>query len=227
MYVGQTTNPNKRFQQHKSLARLGKGYALHRAIRKYGFSNFYWCLLHENILSQEETDLLEKEEIQRINSQVPKGYNVAQGGARLAWVTEEMKQRRIETYKSYKITPEHLLHIQEAAKKRKGTPSSFKGKHHSLATRQLMSEKKKGWKPAPEQIEKVAKQNRGKPHSFNWNRNIGLANGKRILCIEETLEFSSSEDAKRWLRTQNKKGDPQAAASGRQKIAGGYHWRYL
>ena len=82
-YVGQTINPEKRYNQHKSSAfnEKDKDYntPLHRAFRKYGYNNFNY----EIILSTSSLDILNELEIYFIDkykTQVPNGYNILEGG---------------------------------------------------------------------------------------------------------------------------------------------------
>ncbi len=79
VYIGQTTGTlGKRKLQHKNTAKRGDGYHLHRAIRKYGFDNFYWMILNQcddiNTLN-----LLEQYYIACYNS-MEEGYNMSIGG---------------------------------------------------------------------------------------------------------------------------------------------------
>lgn len=82
VYIGQSTNINKRIQEHfwKSTCQKDISYnsALHNAIRKYGKEHFYWTILEEC-----EPNLLDERErvyIQKYNSISPNGYNILSGG---------------------------------------------------------------------------------------------------------------------------------------------------
>jgi group I intron endonuclease len=83
-YIGQTINPEQRFSAHKSNYQNPNNNEynslLHKAFRKYGYDNFKYEILIQNI---EDVELLNKLEIYYINfynTQIPNGYNVEAGG---------------------------------------------------------------------------------------------------------------------------------------------------
>ena len=82
MYIGQTRVPiNIRFSQHLSATRKGGHYALYKAIRKYGESNFFIELLETCPIG----DLNTREEywISFYNANKNKGgYNMTPGGSK-------------------------------------------------------------------------------------------------------------------------------------------------
>lgn len=82
-YVGQTINPEQRFIQHKSSAfnPKDKDYEapLHRAFRKYGYENFSYQILAE-AETIEELNGLEIYYIAHLNTKIPNGYNILDGG---------------------------------------------------------------------------------------------------------------------------------------------------
>lgn len=77
IYIGQTTNPTRRFQEHRA-----KGYSqeeekiLYKAFDKYGISNFSFEILEE----VENYNEREKYWIKVFNSMAPNGYNMTPGG---------------------------------------------------------------------------------------------------------------------------------------------------
>lgn len=81
-YIGQSVNIQKRFISHKSIAFNPKAksynYPLYRAIRKYGWENFYFEILEECKL--EELNEREKYYISKYQAHGPKGYNLDDGG---------------------------------------------------------------------------------------------------------------------------------------------------
>jgi len=73
-YVGQSTN-------HKNKGNyIGSGIAFKCAIRKYGTDNFVKEIIHDNILSLDELNKLERKYISEFNTLVPNGYNIDLGG---------------------------------------------------------------------------------------------------------------------------------------------------
>lgn len=80
-YVGQTVQTlRERWVEHLSHARQGKSKSyMSRAIRKYSEESFSTETLHE-CESQEEMDFVEIFYITLLNTKVPNGYNLADGG---------------------------------------------------------------------------------------------------------------------------------------------------
>ena len=84
-YIGQTINdPKIRYNAHKSAVYNEKNseyYSpLHAAMRKYGFDNFSYKILIQNIENIEELNALEIFYINFFNTQIPNGYNIESGG---------------------------------------------------------------------------------------------------------------------------------------------------
>ena len=82
VYIGQTRVPiNIRFSQHLSAARKGGHYALYKAIRKYGESNFFIELLETCPI--EDLNTREEYWISFYNANKNKGgYNMTPGGSK-------------------------------------------------------------------------------------------------------------------------------------------------
>lgn len=79
-YIGQTTkNVEVRLSEHLRKSAKNKGYAIHRAIAKYGWDNFKVDIL-TNCLTQEHLNAEELRLITKFNTQVPNGYNLTAGG---------------------------------------------------------------------------------------------------------------------------------------------------
>ena len=68
-----------RWYKHKSSARRGSASAFHSAIRKYGEYAWDSCVIHDNISSAKEAELLEKYYISLYDTYV-NGYNATTGG---------------------------------------------------------------------------------------------------------------------------------------------------
>ena len=63
-------------------------------MRKYGFNNFHFEILQDNIQSKEEMDQLEKDYIKKYNSLVTQnGYNIELGGNSAGKHSEETKRK--------------------------------------------------------------------------------------------------------------------------------------
>jgi group I intron endonuclease len=133
-YVGQSRHLTTRLRYHLNLADRAKGSYMHRAIRKYGGRNFYWCLLHGDIPTQAEADSLECMEIQRLGSLAPAGYNILPGrqGTRprvSAEVRQLMSERSGANWASpayrNRVTASHLGKTQSETTKTKRAAAHY------------------------------------------------------------------------------------------------------
>ena len=87
-YIGQTKNPIQRKRSHKNSSSMCRYFS--NAIQKYGWDNFTYEVLVEN-LSLQEANNLEEQLILEHNTLVPSGYNLRSGGEN-KFVSEETKQ---------------------------------------------------------------------------------------------------------------------------------------
>ena len=163
-YVGQTTTDlNHRFQRgHLSEARTGRRNApLYNAIRKHGEDNFKAGVLEE-CFSQKELNEREVHWIQKLNTLVPSGYNLLDGGG--------SKVHKQETRD--KISKIRRQQIAE------GMIPGFTGKTHSKETRQILAEKSRGNQNAKGQVrslewkEKQRKSHLGKKYQKRQKKSL-------------------------------------------------------
>jgi group I intron endonuclease len=117
-YVGITSNVKRRHSQHKSGRNRCPVFS--SAIKKYGFKNFEFAIIKEN-LTCEEAKFLEKEFIKNFNSMVPNGYNRTEGGDTSVKHSEESKKKISESNKNYLLNNPHVRigtkHSEETKKK--------------------------------------------------------------------------------------------------------------
>lgn len=105
-YIGQTWHESARKREHR-LNRSGCGGALlHKAMRKYGYENILYCVLHKNIEEQSELDRLEIEEIKNKNTMAPNGYNLSSGGAKGCCFSEESKKKISAALMGHEVSEE-------------------------------------------------------------------------------------------------------------------------
>lgn len=116
-YVGQTVNLELRKRAHKSAAQNENSdeynSPLHRAFRKYGYENFSYEVLEENIDNYEELNAKEIEYIAQFNSQTPNGYNVEPGGKNCSKPKSE-EQREKLMYAQAALTEEEVIELRKA-----------------------------------------------------------------------------------------------------------------
>lgn len=77
-YIGQTVQPEERFQQHHT-DRRNQNSIFHRAIDKYGADAFTWQILVK-VDGKENANKAEKHFIRRERTFKPNGYNMTKGG---------------------------------------------------------------------------------------------------------------------------------------------------
>ena len=125
-YIGQTINPQQRFNQHKSSAFNEKDIEydkpLHRAFRKYGFDNFEYKIL----VSTDDIDILNDLEdyfINKYNTKIPNGYNILDGGSNASKPkSEETKIKLMQSHAS--LSEEEVIALRIAYKDKK-SPSEI------------------------------------------------------------------------------------------------------
>lgn len=96
VYIGQTTKTlNERIHAYKTEIFHSKHERpIIRAMRKYGFENFYFEILEDNIKTQKELDEREKYYIQKYQSLCSQnGYNIELGGNSIGKHSEETKRK--------------------------------------------------------------------------------------------------------------------------------------
>lgn len=102
-YIGQTWDEERRKGEH----RRAKGGCthFHYAIKKYGFDNFQYYVLHKNIKNQSDLDKIKANEIIKNNSIHPFGYNLKISG-QCGIVSDEMRMKMSKAQKGRKHNKE-------------------------------------------------------------------------------------------------------------------------
>lgn len=81
-YIGQSIDIDRRWYDHKYKAfnknDISYNSAIHSAMRKYGLENFTLSVIEE--CQEEDLDKKERYWINQLNSLVPNGYNILEGG---------------------------------------------------------------------------------------------------------------------------------------------------
>ncbi len=233
IYIGQTTQSlSDRWIQHKAKAKkkdfstTKHEYGLYNAINVYGEDSFKIELLEE--CASSESDAREMYYIEKYNSFMPNGYNLAKGGKGIKGYrfTEEGLKKLSEAQKRIwdNRTPEerkawgdnlsrkftgvkkseaHRKQLSEWAKTRIGEKNSFYGKHHTEEFKQKMREKNLGNSYKPTVKVKCVKE--GFEKEFNsysdasfWLINEGITKSKNRTSITTTIKESIQSGRKRY-----------------------------
>ena len=209
-YIGQTTRPiQKRFEQHQKSSRC---IALYNAIQKYGWDNFekdyYEC-------PDEDLDFDEELLVREMETMVPGGYNLKEGGGSRGKMSEESKQKN------------RYSHI---------------GKKHTNQTKQKMSEAQRGKTLSKEHKQKISESMSGEKHPMygktpseetRQKRNDALRgdkNNRSKRTYQYDLEgnyirsFGSCGEAGLYIKKPTSK--ISLCACGKRKSAYGFIWSY-
>ena len=109
MYVGQTRQAFKRrIVEHKRDSKKRK-IGVDAAIRKYGWENFTAEVIE--VCPVEQLNEREMFWIKELNSKVPNGYNLTDGGEGVGGCTDETRAKLSAKHKGVKKSPEHCFKI--------------------------------------------------------------------------------------------------------------------
>lgn len=229
-YIGQTVNPEGRFNCHidRAINKKDKTY-FYNSIRKYGLENFVYCVLEENVL-RENLNMREMDWIEYYDSFYC-GYNMTAGGNQTIF-SEEFKRKISESHKGLigEKNPFHGKHHSEETRKKlseshKGKPGYWTNKHLSEETKKKLSESHKGdhgyWtnKHLPEEIRKrISESHKGKTSPNRKKVSQYDLNGNYIQT------FNSLKEAQE--KTNIAKSSICTVCKGLRKQAGGFIWKY-
>lgn len=205
-YVGQATTIRFKERQYKwaCLSQPYSGEVINRARAKYGIDNFGFEILKE--CDDKELDYWEKYYVKELNTKVPNGYNMTDGGEGTSGYsyprTEEWRKRNSEANKGKKRSEETKRKISEG----------HKGLVRSQETRKKMSKSKLGIKFSNEHLDNLIEKC-----------------GKCVLQIDKVsneiiAEFRSMHEASKTIGLSYT--NISACCRGQQKTCGGYKWRY-
>lgn len=197
-YVGSAVNIKSRWRKHISDLRKNKSdhIYLQRAWNKYGERAFKFIVLE---LVPDRTNLIAREQHYiDLFQAADRGYG----------------------YNLLKVAGSHLGAKRTQETKRKisesnmGRAGCWTGKKRPQEFCEKMRELKKGYKPSPETLEKIAATNRGKKHSDATRRKISEAHKGKIKTPEHLANIgaalrgrTATEEAKR-NQSEAHKGKP-------------------
>ena len=131
-YVGQTINPEQRYNAHKSNYQNPNhteyNSLIHKAFRKYGFNNFTYEVLVKGIDDINVLNELETYYIKKFNCQTPNGYNVEAGGKNCA-KPKTLEHRKKEIWGQAKLTEEEVIELRKAYRDKKSPTEIYNKKY--------------------------------------------------------------------------------------------------
>ena len=220
-YVGQATNLEVRQNRWNNLNLPYAGNVINNARKKYGIESFGFEILKE--CEDEELDYWEKYYIKELNTKVPYGYNMTDGGDGCPGYihSEETRKKMSEAQKGKKLSEETKQKISEA---QKGEKHWNYGKHLPEEHKKKLSEAQKGkkhWnygKHLPEEHKKKLSE---------ANKNGKLA--KPVLQInkdtnEIITEFPSVSEVERQFGINH--SNISQCCNGKRNTVGGFKWQY-
>ena len=226
-YVGQATNLKVRqYSWNCLLSRYG-GKAINNARAKYGIDAFDFEILKE--CKDEELNYWEKYYIEKLNTKVPNGYNMTDGGdgVKGCHISEEHKKKISTKLKGKHLSEEHKKKIGKANKGKKRSEEYknnlsvlYRGRSFTEETRKKMSEKAKGRKVTEETRKKLSENHKGK---YNTKCSKPILQINRYTN-EVIAEFPSIIQVQRDFGYDN--GAISKCCSGKIKSAYGYIWKY-
>lgn len=213
-YVGQTNDFKQREKEWKCNKKYA-GYYINNARNKYGVENFKTDILKE-CQTQEELNQWEQYYIKELNTKVPNGYNLTDGGGGLSGYefTEEHKRNLSEAKKGKIVSEETKKKLSQILKGRiiseetkRKIGEAHKGKHLSEESKKKISESHKGiglGVKRPEFAEKMKGENNpffGKTHTQETIDKIIKANkGKTPYNKGKKIEDLFGKEKADWLR---------------------------
>lgn len=234
MYVGKMSKSVK-----DSKSYMGSGTLIKKAIKKYGRENFVKEILEENV-AKEQLSLREMFWIQKLNTKLPNGYNLTDGGE--GFIGLKKTKQQIEKQR------QAMIGKKASVETRKKMSDSHKGKERSSEHASNLSKALTGRKLSPEHVKKVADGNRGKKLSEEQKRMISEFHKGRPTSEETKVKMSLANKAKVEIQLLNLDGQVVATyesikeairqtgaapsnvfrcLSGERKTHKGYIWKRL
>lgn len=217
VYVGVTSiGIRERWYAHRSCANQGVQYPLYIDMKQFGLDKFSIRIL-DSTDSEEERDRLEVYYIKQYNSFYPNGYNLTEGGVHTKnpiWLVDEElnKLRSSKISAANKGVPKSEIHKQHISEARMGKytkeANAFYGKHHSDATKKLLSDMR-STRPVDmidSETHEVLMQFRNLVDAGKYVVSAGLSKGQPSTCASRIHEVAKSTN-------QN-------------CTAYGFHWRF-
>jgi group I intron endonuclease len=201
-YVGKAVDFIVRRKCHRLSAENGSRCAFHCAIRKYGWESFAWEILVEDERPY-VINRLEKFYIKTLETKLPNGYNMTDGGEGVCGLslTKESRAKIRTTLTGRKHTQKTL----DKMKKQRADPvfraiqsANQQGKKHTEETRAKMRESHKGKKRSPESVAKSNAAHKGSKATEETRAKMRESHRKWWEKRREQLALLSPSEGAPW-----------------------------
>lgn len=234
IYVGQTINPEKRWQKHLSVAKSDYKYKsyFYNAINKYGKENFKFEIIEEcdaNLLDERESFWIDK-----LNTITPNGYNLTPGGVYLFgennpfFGKSHSKETKIKISKKLTGRKASIKEIEVRKIINTGQRNPFYGRKHSIETinKIVLKNKENGLYERTSERMKKNNPNKDGIHSKKTPVALLLDNGEKII-FNSTTEAGNYAKKNGLTAAKYPGNSITDVCKGRQKTAFGYRWEYV
>ena len=197
------------------------------AIKLYGWDNIQHEIIAEG-LTKAQAAALEIELIAKHDSTNPaKGYNMSTGGESGAAGTTRSAEHRKKIAES-----NHSREISDASKEKNRL--AHLGKKATPAAREKMRATRTGRTYTAEHRLNISNALKGEKHPQHGKKQspetlekkrAAAKNKRAVICLETGAAYSSAHEAGKAAGVHYTR--VLAACRGKQKTAGGYHWKYI
>lgn len=222
MYIGSAVNLNRRCHDHFSQLRDNKhnNQHLQRAYNKYGEHNFVFEIIE---LVPDRQMLIKQEQyyIDTLNA-VNEGYNICPvAGSTLGRPHTEVTKLKLTGANNPMFGKHHTLEV------RKSISQSLKGRIFSEEHKRNLSIAGKGKIISAKARDNMSKAQKGRIITEEHRKKLSenSANARQVICIELNQIFRSCKEAATFIKRHP--SCVNDCCRGKQKTAGGYHWRYV
>lgn len=204
-YIGQTTNFKRRMQNYKGTGQMRHQRLLRNAIKSYGFDTFRVMVLYK-CNSQEELNFMESILMPECVVNSGNSYNLMVGGGCIGKRSIETRKLLSEIHRGRPGHPHTDEYKKQLSLRMRGENHPMYNKHHSVETRNKISEAQIGVKRSAEALQSIkAKARRGVNH---WSYGKTASDELRSkLCIarRSAVRGKFSEQAVENIREASKK----------------------
>lgn len=212
-YIGQTIDENRRKKEHM---KHNQKIPFHNAVKKYGYENMVYLVLHRDIKTKCALNILESMEIKIRNTLCPFGYNMMTGGGSAGIPCEETRIKQGNSRRGRKHSLETIIKMRKAQKGRIITKEArLKLRAHRIGT-----------KLSQETKDKISLSGIGRVVSEKSRMAVIGRNKKKIKCIETGVVYESFTDAAIEYKMKNL-SSISACINNPRRTAYGYHWEYV